>query len=185
MAIKKINIQFLLVGLVATAVLSGCNSLSQQNPETTNLDSEITQPQAEESTAASYSINIDEEGRALRGYDPVAYFTDGKPVRGAQDFSFEWNEAEYRFANAENRDEFISDPEKYAPANGGFCTFGVVLAKKFDGDPEVWFINNDRLYVFLNQEVKEKFLLDEAGNLSKVAENWPLIQEKSPEELES
>ena len=80
---------------------------------------------------------------------------------------------------------FMSDPEKYAPANGGYCTFGVVLAKKFDGDPEVWSVHDDRLHVFLNQEVKEKFLQDEPGNLVRVAENWPIIRDKSPEELEA
>lgn len=125
-----------------------------------------------------HAVNLDEWGRALRGYDPVAYFTDGAAVSGQSDISLEWNGATWYFANETHRDTFRQDPDKYAPANGGFCTFGVVLAKKFDGDPEVWSIRNNRLYVFLNEEVKVKFLQDSAGNLRKVVANWPEIEHK-------
>ncbi|MEO1094852.1 MAG: YHS domain-containing (seleno)protein [Cyanobacteria bacterium J06638_28] len=184
MSIKKIDTPSLLLGLAAAIVLGSCSQSPQQSAETPNTDSPTVQPEAVESSAHNYSVNVDEKGRALRGYDPVAYFTDGEPVEGSPELSFQWKDAEFHFATAENRDEFISDPEKYAPANGGYCTFGVVLAKKFDGDPEVWSVHNNRLYVFLNREVKEKFLQDEPGNLSKVAENWSIIQDKSPEELE-
>ncbi len=183
MSTKRIKTTSLLLTLATTIVLSSCVQSSQQNLETVNADSTIAQPEALESAATNYSINIDEKGRALRGYDPVSYFTDGDPVEGSQEFSFEWNDAEYHFATAENRDEFIGNPEKYAPANGGYCTFGVILAKKFDGDPEIWSVHKDRLHVFLNREVQEKFLQDESGNLRRVAENWPIIQDKSPEEL--
>lgn len=127
---------------------------------------------------------MDEKGRALRGHDPVADFTKGEPVEGSQEFSFEWDGAAYFFVDAENRDEFASNPEKYAPANGGYCTFGVVLAKKFDGDPQVWPIHDERLHVFLNPDVKQQFLQNEAGNLAKLSQNWPAIPDKSPEERE-
>ena len=73
--------------------------------------------------------------------------------------------------------------EKYAPKNGGYCTFGVVLKKKFDGDPNVWHVKDDSLYVFLNDEVKKKFLADEKGNLEKVTANWPEIKDTPKEEL--
>ncbi|AFY39444.1 YHS domain-containing protein [[Leptolyngbya] sp. PCC 7376] len=184
MAIKNIKIPSLLLSFAAIIALTGCGE-AEQTSETIQTDSSTEQTETIEPSAANYSVNIDEKGRALRGNDPVAYFTNNEPVVGNQEFSFRWNDAEYYFATAENRDEFISDPEKYAPANGGYCTFGVVLAKKFDGDPEVWSVHNDRLHVFLNQEVKEKFLQDESGNLSRVAEIWPTIRDKSPEELEA
>lgn len=184
MFIKESNTVSLLIGFAATIALSSCAPSPQQSSELTNVDSTVVRSEAE-SLATNYSVNIDEKGRALRGYDPITYFLDEDPVKGSQDFSFRWNDAEYYFATAENRDKFISDPEKYAPANGGYCTFGVVLAKKFDGDPEVWSVHNNRLHVFLNPEVQEKFLQDEAGNFSKVAKNWPMIQHKSPEELEA
>ena len=184
MAISKVSPPLLLLSLVATIVISSCTQSPQQSAEPDNADSTATQAEVVEPSATNYSVNIDEEGRALRGYDPVAYFTDGEPVEGYPEFSYQWNDAAYYFATAENRDTFISNPEQYAPANGGYCTFGVVLAKKFDGDPAIWSVHNDRLHVFLNQEVQEKFLQDEFGNLNRVAENWPIIEDKSPEELD-
>ena len=133
MAISKVNPPTLLLSLVATIALSSCNQSPQQPSDPSNADLTETQAEVVQASATNYSINIDEEGRALRGYDPVAYFTDGEPVEGHPEFSYQWNDAEYYFATAENRDTFISNPEQYAPANGGYCTFGVVLAKKFDG----------------------------------------------------
>ena len=182
---KKIDTISLFLSLAATIVLGSCTQSPQQGSETANADPTATQTEAVESSTTNYSVNIDEQGRALRGYDPVAYFTDREAVEGRQELSFQWNDAEYYFATAENRDEFISNPMQYAPANGGYCTFGIVLAKKFDGDPEVWSVHNDRLHVFLNREVKEKFLQDKLGNFRRVAENWPIIQDKSPEELDT
>lgn len=128
-------------------------------------------------------MNLDEKGIALRGYDPVSYFTKSEPVKGQDSYSLVWHDATWYFATAENRDLFSREPEKYAPANGGYCTFGIVLRKKFDGDPQVWSVIKSRLYVFLNEDVQQKFLLDSTGNLQKVAANWPTIQFKSPEEL--
>ncbi|MGD1904450.1 MAG: YHS domain-containing (seleno)protein [Leptolyngbyaceae cyanobacterium] len=181
MKIQKLYQPLLLIPLASALLIGGCTSASDSVTEPTATSVETQEAQ----TASAYHVNLDEKGRALRGHDPVAYFTTGEPVAGSQDFAFEWDDAEYFFASAENRDEFASNPEKYAPANGGYCTFGVVLAKKFDGDPQVWLIHNDRLHVFLNQDVKAQFLQDEPGNLAKVSENWPVIQDKSPEELEA
>ena len=127
--------------------------------------------------------NLDEQGRALRGYDPVAYFSEGKAIPGQTEFSLSWNNSTWLFSSPENRDEFVNNPKQYAPANGGYCTFGVVLGKKFDGDPEVWSLLNGYLYIFLNEEVREKFFQDEVGNLRKVVKNWPLIKDKAPDEL--
>lgn len=140
--------------------------------------------QGADAQAQSFRINVDEQGRALRGYDPVAYFTDGEAILGQEAHRFSWNGTEWFFATAENRDRFTQNPTHYAPSNGGYCTFGVVLRKKLDGNPEVWSIFNGDLYVFLNEEVREKFLQDKTGNLARVTENWPQIQDKSPEELE-
>jgi hypothetical protein len=70
-----------------------------------------------------------------------------------------------------------------APSNGGYCTFGIVLKKKFDGDPQVWAIEDDQLYIFLHKEVRGKFLQDKKGNLQKVGSNWPYVQGKDAAEL--
>jgi YHS domain-containing protein len=128
-------------------------------------------------------LNLDEQGRALRGFDAVAYLLESKPVEGKAEFTHQWNDAKWLFASAENMKKFAAEPEKFAPANGGYCTFGVVLSKKFDGDPNVWHVMNDSLHVFLNAEVKDKFLQDEQGNLEKVKTNWPAIKDKTPDEL--
>lgn len=133
---------------------------------------------------ATVQINLDEQGRALRGFDPLAYRNDGKPVEGKPEHTFEWNGAKWQFSSEENMAKFRESPEQWAPANGGYCTFGVVLSKKFDGDPNVWLLEDDGLYVFLNEEVKAKFLEDQAGNLGKVKANWPTIKDRAPAELD-
>lgn len=102
---------------------------------------------------------------------------------GSSEHTYVWKDAKWQFVSEENKNAFAADPEKYAPSNGGYCTFGVVIGKKFDGNPEVWSIQQDQLYIFLNDEVKEKFSLDLDNNLKKVSENWPNIRDKSPEEL--
>ena len=160
------------------ASIAGVNGPADQN----SADASIKQP----SDVQRYSLetNLDEQGRALRGYDPVAYFTEDKAIPGQPDFSVLWNDSEWLFSNIENRNKFVKNPEQYSPANGGYCTFGVVLGKKLDGDPEVWSLLNGYLYIFLNEEVKEKFFQDEVGNLQKVVENWPRIKDKAPEDLE-
>ena len=138
---------------------------------------------AEPAATASAAINLDAEGRALAGFDPVAYHA-GEALEGKAEHTFDWSGGTWQFASAENKAKFEAEPDKYAPQNGGYCTFGVVVGKKFDGDPKVWHLSGDKLYVFLNDEVKGKFLQDETGNLDKVATNWPAIKDKLPSELE-
>jgi YHS domain-containing protein len=130
------------------------------------------------------ALNLDEEGRALNGYDAVAYVSNQNAVEGDKKYSHHWNEAEWYFRSVENKIRFIKEPEKYAPANGGYCTFGVMMGKKFDGDPESWLIHNDKLYVFLNNDIKEKFMQDTDVNLMEAKNNWPDIKNKTVAELE-
>ena len=148
---------------------------------------ETAPPQEKASTAAEqaggFDINRDERGLALRGYDAVAYHTGGQSIEGKAEHSFSWHGAQWQFASAVNRDKFSQNPEKYAPSNGGYCTFGIVLRKKFDGDPNVWAVVQDRLYIFLNEDVKGKFFQDEEGNFQKVSANWPYVQGKDAEDL--
>ena len=140
---------------------------------------------AKPDAAAAVALNLDEQGRGLHGYDPVAYHAEGgAPTEGLAEHSVEGGGGTWLFASAENKAKFEAEPDKYAPQNGGYCTFGVVVGKKFDGDPKVWHVSEDKLYVFLNDEVKGKFLQDEPGNLEKVASNWPEIKDKQASELE-
>ena len=131
----------------------------------------------------SVRINVDEQGRALRGYDPVAYFTEGKATQGQEEYSLVWEGTRWLFSTPEHRQQFLQNPEQYEPENGGYCTFGVVLSKKLDGDPEIWSIFDGYLYIFLNEEVREKFLQDKTGNLARVIENWPQIRDEAPSDL--
>jgi YHS domain-containing protein len=84
----------------------------------------------------------------LNGHDPVAYFTDGKPVKGSPEFSLDWDEARYYFANARNRDTFKADPDRYAPRFAGYCTGSMARGVRNEGNPEAWIIADGKLYVF-------------------------------------
>lgn len=84
----------------------------------------------------------------LKGYDPVAYFTASKPVKGDAKYSYDWDEGRYHFASAKHRDMFAGDPEKYAPQFGGYCTGSMSRGVRNEGDPEGWTIKDGRLYVF-------------------------------------
>ena len=172
---------FVVLGLL-TVGLGSCRSQSDV-VDTSSAQENAPQTETEQIEKDLVHLNLDEEGIALRGYDPVSYFTEGQPVEGQAVHSFVWNDAIWHFASAKNRDLFSNEPEKYAPANGGYCTFGIGLSKKFDGDPLVWSVVKSRLYVFLNEDVQQKFLQDSTGNLQKVATNWPVIQFQSTEEL--
>ena len=87
-------------------------------------------------TVAGERINKDAEDLAILGYDTVAYFTDGRPVKGSPEFEYVWQDARWRFANAEHRTLFASEPEHYAPQFGGFCTGGMTLGRLAPIDPE-------------------------------------------------
>lgn len=84
----------------------------------------------------------------LKGYDPVAYFTASKPVKGDAKYSYDWDEGRYHFASARHRDMFAGNPEKYAPQFGGYCTGSMSRGVRNEGDPEGWTIKDGRLYVF-------------------------------------
>jgi YHS domain-containing protein len=133
--------------------------------------------------AASVKINVDATGLMIRGYDPVAYFTEGRPVPGRADISVEYEGAKYLFSSAANRETFNADPGKYAPQYGGYCAFGVAMEKKFDIDPASWRIVDGKLYFNLNPSILEKWSGDVKGYIHKSEKYWPQIREKAPSEL--
>lgn len=167
------------VCLTGVLILAGCSRGPE--PPTAQPSPRTDPPPAVAETRPE--LNLDERGRALRGYDPVAYFTEGRAVPGDTDIRETWEGAEYFFTTEGHRETFVLQPEIYLPAHGGYCTFGIVLEKKFDGDPEVWLIRNDQLHVFLNQDVQGKFMSDEEANLARVEANWPQIRDKTTTEL--
>ena len=114
-------------------------------------------------------------GAAIRGYDPVAYFTEGKPVRGKAEFSQIWNGAAWHFASAENRDRFKAEPAKYAPQYGGYCAYAVSKGYLAPVDPTAWRIVDGKLYLNYNADIQKTWLSDIPGYLSRADENWPKI----------
>ncbi len=113
-------------------------------------------------------------GVAIKGYDPVAFHTEGKPVKGASDYELKWKDAKWRFASAENRDLFEADPEKYAPRYGGYCAWAVSEGYTASVDPEnAWSVVDGRLYLNYNAEIKQKWEKDIPGHIKKADANWP------------
>jgi YHS domain-containing protein len=131
-------------------------------------------------TIAAELVNIAGASNiALSGYDPVAFFKDSKPVNGEFNITSTHRGATYFFANEENKSTFATDTEKYAPQNGGFCSFGVSVGALFPVDITTWQVHNDKLYLTLNPDVNDMFNQDLEGNIAKAAKNWPGLVEKN------
>jgi YHS domain-containing protein len=115
---------------------------------------------------------------AVKGYDVVAYFTDGKPVEGSKSITAEHAGAVYRFASEEHRNLFLSDPDKYLPAYGGYCAWAVSQNSTAGIDPTAWKIVDGRLYLNYNEEVQKKWLADIPGFIAAADKNWPGLRDK-------
>jgi YHS domain-containing protein len=113
------------------------------------------------------------KGVAVGGYDPVAYFTDGKPVAGSKDITLEHEGATWRFASEANREAFKADPAKYAPQYGGYCAYAVSQGYTAKGDPNAWSVVDGKLYLNYDLNVKKTWEKDTAGYISKANANWP------------
>jgi YHS domain-containing protein len=133
--------------------------------------------------ASTASINVDQKGVILKGYDAVAYFTKGAPVLGSQEFSASYEGSTYLFASAANRDAFQADPARYAPQFGGFCAMGAALGKKLDVDPSQFKVVDGKLYLNVNADVFKKWATDIPGNIAQANANWPGIKDKAPKAL--
>ena len=112
-------------------------------------------------------------GRAIGGYDPVAYFTAGTAVEGKGDFSAEWKGATWRFASAANRDLFVAMPEKYAPKYGGYCAYAVSQNYTAKVDPTAWTIVEGKLYLNYSHDVRKTWAADRAAYIAAADKNWP------------
>jgi len=123
-------------------------------------------------------LNLDKTGVAIQGYDPVAFFTDNKPLKGKPEFPARHNGALYYFASKEHRELFKSDPAKYEPVFGGYCAFGVSKGKLVEIDVNAFQIVNGRLMLQYSKGVRDDFNKDTKGNLAKAEANWPGLVEK-------
>ncbi|MGX9416729.1 YHS domain-containing (seleno)protein [Vibrio sp. RC27] len=114
--------------------------------------------------------------KAVSGYDTVAYFTEGKPVKGSSTFKTEYMGADWLFASQEHLDLFLAEPEKYAPQYGGYCAWAVSAQNDFaPSDPTKWAIVDDKLYLNYNASVKEKWDADRALHITQADTNWPAL----------
>jgi hypothetical protein len=115
-------------------------------------------------------------GMAIGGYDPVAFFTDGRPVAGSANFELRYAGAIWRFRNVGNRDAFAAQPDIYMPKFGGYDPIGVIRGVAVAGNPNVWLITGERLYLFYDRGRLERFVTD-AERLSAEAERkWPDVK---------
>jgi len=128
--------------------------------------------------AAKELVNVDDNGLALEGYDPVAFHTEGKAVKGKSEITFRHRGATYRFASPENRAKFESEPDRYAPAFGGFCAYGASNGYAAPVEIETWQLFDGRLLLNYDLQIKAKFDADRKGYLEKADRNWPSIVEK-------
>ncbi|WP_342348956.1 YHS domain-containing (seleno)protein [uncultured Nitrospira sp.] len=119
----------------------------------------------------------------ISGYDPVAYFMDGKPMRGSGYHVAEHEGVTYAFGTKEHKEMFEANPGKYVPAYGGYCAYGVAVGKKFVSDPEAWEIVQGKLYLNLDRDIQGKWAKDIPGYLKKFEANWKETKDKAPSDL--
>jgi len=114
---------------------------------------------------------------AVDGYDPVAYFTEGRPVEGSAEYEVEYNGATWRFASAQNRDAFAANPAGYAPQYGGYCAWAVAQGYTASGDPYAWRVIDGKLYLNYNASVQQRWERDIPANIEAGDANWPKVLE--------
>jgi YHS domain-containing protein len=126
--------------------------------------------------AATDPVNKNLFGTAIKGYDPVAYFKEGKPVKGNDEYRYDWMGAKWYFASAANRDEFAQSPEKYAPQYGGYCAWAVGHGYTANIDPNAWKIVEGKLYLNYSKDVQKMWEQDVPGWIQKADQNWPKLK---------
>ncbi len=115
---------------------------------------------------------------AIKGYDPVAYFTVGSPTKGIDRFAHRWSDATWYFASAKNKALFVRSPEKYAPQFGGYCAWAVSHGYTADVDPEAFRIVDGKLYLIYSTAVERRWEQDIPGNIARAQGNWPAVLNK-------
>jgi YHS domain-containing protein len=112
-------------------------------------------------------------GVAIDGYDPVAYFTEQKPVKGSPEFQFVHRGSTFQFASDAHRHAFVADPEKYAPQYGGYCAYGMAKGYKAKIEPAAFTVVDGKLFLNYNDTVRAHWLSDISGYIRRADANWP------------
>jgi hypothetical protein len=124
------------------------------------------------------SIASEELPLAIRGYDPVAYFTLGRPVPGLAGLEYQWDEHRYRFARPEHRELFMADPVRYAPEFANYCAMALTRGEIHEANPEYWLISDGKLYIFSGPTGPDRFRQALTENLIKANQNKALVQKR-------
>lgn len=175
MIMKQKQIFFLTSITLVTVGLIGLTTIltkeSEANNEANNNQS-TSFLIAQSNSNNTDTIFYQEKGIAIKGTDAVAYFTEGKPVKGDKNFSYQWGNATWWFKNAENKNLFAQNPEKYAPQYGGFCAWAVSQNYTAPIDPQAWTIVDGKLYLNYNKRIRSRWEKDIQGNITKGDRNW-------------
>lgn len=115
-------------------------------------------------------------GIAVNGYDVVSFFTEAKPVKGSETFSFYWKETTWLFSTQQHLDSFKRSPEKYEPAYGGYCSYGASRGYKASSQADTWVILSGKLYFNYNQKVKEIWNKNRAAYIDSANVKWPVVK---------
>ena len=115
------------------------------------------------------------DGLAIGGYDTVAYHTMQKPLRGNAAFTSDYNGAVWQFASTEHKALFDGNPEKYAPAYGGYCAYAVARNYTAKTEPDAWTIYKDTLFLNYSKAVRVLWSTNKAGNVKSADANWPSV----------
>jgi YHS domain-containing protein len=134
--------------------------------------------QASEAGAKPRINTLGLRGVAIKGYDPVAYFTERAPTRGKKAFSLRHGGVEWRFASAKNKASFAADPQKYMPAYGGYCAYGVSRGYLVKIEPDAWSIRDGRLYLNYDRSVQRTWSKNPARYIAAANKKWPRLVAK-------
>ncbi|MBX7141495.1 MAG: YHS domain protein [Chitinophagales bacterium] len=114
--------------------------------------------------------------QAIRGFDPVAYFTEGYPAEGLKQFHYRWNNSNWYFSSEKNLKLFIADPEKFAPQYGGWCAYGMAKGYKAKTEPDAWSIVGGKLYLNYSTGIRDEWNKKQSEYISAADKNWPTVR---------
>ncbi len=127
-------------------------------------------------TFAQEGTFVNNNGVAIKGYDPVAYFTEGKAVQGNDTFTYQWSGVQWKFSSQANLDSFKKNPLQYAPQYGGYCAYGCSENHKSPTDPNAFTIVNNKLYLNYNFKVKDMWIRDTTSRIKSADAYWKSLK---------
>jgi len=133
---------------------------------------------AVDGTSQGKLVAVDSNHIAIKGYDAVAYFTDGKAIKGSSQFEYAFGDAIWLFSNADHRRMFIADPDRYVPQYGGNCAGATAFGDVIPADPEAWTIVDGKLYMVASKKFLDQWKVNSAENIKQADAHWTAIQQR-------